>query len=384
MHLPRPRGEGWGEGEGIVSNPFIPKSAAITPATSQVLFTNRFLRLESLRYIPNQNPHSPARAGSSRFYTMTNLLPRPDVIITHESDLDGLVAGVLLQRLALKMFGADIRLESYHYNIWKQRELREKAGWVTDLTFEARMDKPNWAVIDHHATDTPPKTATLIHDLNKSAGLLCYELCKEQGLGSPTLDRLVHLNNVADLFLEDDPDFVLATDYANLVKSYQFWNLHALLGGEIEKLIDHPLLEVMAVKRRLENPLGFEWSKANVEQISPTVGYTDTVIGNTNLIVHQLLEQKATRYPVLVTLFRRTNNVVIASFRSRNGEALKVAEKCQGGGHANAAAATLPKSVRTIPDAVQYLRQLLNPGGKKEAPLNSLESLFNSIDLAQK
>jgi hypothetical protein len=30
--------------------------------------------------------------------------------------------------------------------------------------------------------------------------------------------------------------------------------------GQIEKLLDHPLLEVMAVKRRIENPLGFEWS----------------------------------------------------------------------------------------------------------------------------
>ena len=29
-------------------------------------------------------------------------LPQPDVILTHESDLDGLVAGVLLQRLAKK------------------------------------------------------------------------------------------------------------------------------------------------------------------------------------------------------------------------------------------------------------------------------------------
>ncbi len=98
--------------------------------------------------------------------------------------------------------------------------------------------------------------------------MLCYELCKDHGLGSPALDRLVHLNNVADLFLEDDPDFALAGDYANLVKIYQFWNLHALIGGEIEKLLDHPLLEVMAVKRRIEDPLGFEWSKNNVTEIS--------------------------------------------------------------------------------------------------------------------
>jgi len=309
-------------------------------------------------------------------------LPKPDVIFTHESDLDGLIAGILLQRLAKKVFHTDVPLEAHHYNFWKQREPREKAAWVTDFTFETRFDKPNWLVIDHHVTEAAPKNSTLVHDVNKSAGLLCYELCREHDLASPALDRLVHLNNVADLFLEDDPDFLIACDYANLVKHYQFWNLHALLDGEIEKLLDHPLLEVMAVKRRVENPLGYEWSKANVAELSPTIGYVDTVVGNNNLIVHQLLEQEATRYPVLVTLFRRANNMVIASFRSRNGEALKVAEKLQGGGHANAAGAVLPKSIRQIPDAVEYLRQVLNP--KKDTPLNSLENLFASIEREQK
>ena len=328
------------------------------------------------------NPCSPHHAGARMLGAMISSLSKPDVIITHESDLDGLIAGVLLRRLAKSLFGADVRLEAYHYNFWKQRELREKAGWVTDLAFEQRMDRPNWVIIDHHVTDTFPKNALLIHDVNKSAGLLCYELCKEQGLGSPALDRLVHLNNVSDLFLEDDPDFQLAGDYANLVKIYQFWNLHALLNGEIEKLLDHPLLEVMEVKRRIEDPLGFEWARANVTEISPTVGFVDTVIGNNNLIVHQLLEQQATRFPVLVTLFRRANITMIASFRSRNGEALKVAERLQGGGHPNASGASLPKSVRSIADGVNYLRQVLNP--KKDAPLNSLESLFDSLDVPSK
>jgi oligoribonuclease NrnB/cAMP/cGMP phosphodiesterase (DHH superfamily) len=304
------------------------------------------------------------------------------VILTHESDLDGLVAGVLLQRLAKKLFNSDVPLEAYHYNQWKQREPRERCAWMTDLTIEARHDKLTWVIIDHHVTDIAPRNAYLIHDISKSAGLLCYELCKEHGLGSPALDRLVHLNNVADLFLEDDPDFVLATDYASLVKIYQFWNLHAVIKGEIERLLDHPLLEVMAVKRRIENPLGFEWSKDNVTEISPTVGFVDTVIGNNNLVVHQLLEQGATRFQVLLTLFKRTNNTIIASLRSRNGEALRIAEKLQGGGHANACGAVLPKSVRSIPDGVDYLRQVLNP--KKEAPLNSLESLFAEIETGQK
>jgi hypothetical protein len=138
----------------------------------------------------------------------------------------------------------------------------------------------------------------------------------------------------------------------------------------------------MAVKRRVENPLGLAWSKENVSEISPTVGFVDTVIGNNNLIVHQLLEKHLTAHPVLVTLFRRTNGVIIASLRSRNGEALRIAEKLQGGGHANASGATLPRSVKTIPDAVNYLRQVLNP--KKEEPLNSLESIFAAIDVSQK
>ncbi|HYV30769.1 MAG TPA: DHH family phosphoesterase, partial [Candidatus Binatia bacterium] len=160
-----------------------------------------------------------------------------------------------------------------------------------------------------------------------------------------------------------------------------FWNLHALVGGRIESLLDHSLLEVMTVKRRVEDPLGFEWSRQNVKALNATVGYVDTVVGNNNLIVHQLLETQSTPYAVLVTLFRRANGVIIASLRSRNGEALRLAEKLQGGGHANAAAAPMPKSVRTVPEAVNYLRQALNPSPKRDTPLNNLESLFAAIEL---
>ncbi|HNR71961.1 MAG TPA: DHH family phosphoesterase [Verrucomicrobiota bacterium] len=313
---------------------------------------------------------------------MISSLPKPEVIITHESDLDGLVSGVLLQRLARKLFAADVRLEAYNHHNWRQRELREKSAWVADLAYEPRLDRPNWVIIDHHATALAPRNAVFIHSLNKSAALLCYELCRQQGLGSPELDRLVHLTNVGDLFLEDDPDFVLASDYASLVKHYQFWNLHALVNGQIEQLLNNPLLRVMEVKRNIEDPLGFAWARENINEISPQVGFVDTIIGNTNLIVHQLLEQGATKYPVLLTLFRRANGVIIASLRSRNGQAVKVVEKLQGGGHANASAATLPRSVKTIPDAITYLRQVLNP--QKETPVNSLEEAFAAFDQSQK
>ena len=309
-------------------------------------------------------------------------LPKPEVILTHESDLDGLVAGLLLQRLARKLHGETVPLQAYHYNFWKQRDLRERAAWVCDFTFEYRMDKPDWLVVDHHVTDAVAKNARLHHDINKSAGLLAYELCRQHGLASPALDRLVHLNDVADLFLENDPDFDVAGDYAGLVKIYSFWNLHTLIGGELENLLDHPLLEVLAVKRRVEDPIGYEWSRKNIAEISPTVGYVDNIVGNTNQIVHQLLERGATQYSVLVTLFRRSN-AIFASFRSRNGEARKIAEKFQGGGHANAAGAILPKSIRTVEAGRDFLRQILNVSAKSDPGLNSLESLFAGLDVGK-
>ncbi len=308
-------------------------------------------------------------------------LPKPQVILTHESDLDGLMSGLLLQRLAEKLHADSPRLEAWNYNGWRNREMTEPSAWVSDLTFEARLDRPNWLVIDHHATEARPQQAKLIHHLEKSAGQLCYELCREHGLASPELDRLAHLNNVADLFLVEDPDFDLANDYANLVKTYGFWNLHALIEGRLENLLDHALLEVMLVKRRIEDPIGFNWSRANVREISPVVGHVETVVGNNNLIVHRLLDEKATPYPVLLTLFRKTNGAVLVSLRSKNGQALKIAEQLKGGGHANAAGATLPRSIKQIPEAIEYLKQVLNPPTRPATGgLNSMGDLLKALD----
>src|SRR5437762_2648446 len=131
----------------------------------------------------------------------------------------------------------------------------------------------------------------------------------------------------------------------------------------------------------------FVTSCANSTNSAPpgsTFGLVNTVIGNTNQIVHQLFEQRATPFPVLITLFRRGNGMILVSLRSRNGEALKVAEKLQGGGHPNACGAILPRSIQNIPDAITYLRQVLNPSPAKRAPLNNLESLFDAIELAKK
>jgi nanoRNase/pAp phosphatase (c-di-AMP/oligoRNAs hydrolase) len=307
-------------------------------------------------------------------------LTKPDVIYTHESDLDGFISGLLLQNLAERLFEARPRLLAFHNQNWKQRPLQERTAWVTDLSFETRLDKPTWLVVDHHPTDVVPKSAQLIHDVNKSASLLAYELCQANGLRSDKLDRLVHLSNVADLFLPDDPDFVLSTDYANLIKIYGFWNVLELIEGNLERLVDHPLLQVMEVKRRVENPLGYEWSKARVRKIATNVGYVETVVGNANMIVHQMLDEKSTPYSVLLTLHRKGNGVMLVSLRSRTGDALKYAEKLHGGGHPNAAGATLPRSVQNFGDALEYLKKTLDPFKEEEVGLSSLEDAFSVVD----
>jgi hypothetical protein len=302
-------------------------------------------------------------------------LVEPQVVLTHESDLDGLVSGLLLQRLAREMFTTDVGLEAYHYQGWKARQLSERTAWVSDFTFEARLDRNSWLVVDHHASEARPSAAQLIHDPNKSASRLCYELCQEHGIASPELDRIIELTDIGDLFQETHADFVEACDYANLVKSYGFWNLHSLIGGRIEGLLDHPLLEVMRVKRKVEDPIGLAWAKDHVEALSPEVGLVRPVVGNTNVIVHQLLEQCVTPHAVLATLFKKGNGAFIVSFRSRNGEALKVATRLDGGGHPNASGATLPRSVNDHEAAAEYIRQRLNP----TLPASSLNGMQDLI-----
>ncbi len=304
-------------------------------------------------------------------------LPKPEVIITHESDLDGFVAGHLLQRLAQQLFNTAVPLQAWNYTNWEQRNLRERTAWVTDLSFTPRLDKAGWVIVDHHHTDTAPQHAQLIHDATKSATLLCYELCAQHGLGSEKLARLAHLTNVGDLYLTADPDFVTAVDYGALIKQYLFWNIHDLIGDDLEALVDHPLLEVVATRRRVENPLGYAYSLKNLTPLSDTVALVDTAVGDTNAIVHRLLEEKAAPQPVLATLTVRARTVSV-SLRSRNGEALGVAQRLQGGGHPNAAGATLPHTIQRIPDAMEYLKRTLDP--KTAAAGSGLQSLASAFD----
>lgn len=308
-----------------------------------------------------------------------NRLPEPEIIFTHESDLDGFVAGILLKYLAKKVFDKDVTLKAYHYGAWENFEIRHKQAWISDLSFEKRFDRAGWMVVDHHTFTHQAENVMLVHDNAKSAGLLAYELCKEHGIQNEALDKLVHYNNVADLFLKDDPEFALATDYASIIKVYGFWSIFSILDGKLENLLDHPLLRIVAMKREIENPIGFDWSTRNIIEISPTVALVKTTIGNVNLIIDRMLEEKVTPHPVLMTLGKRNNGPMTVSLRSRNGEALPIAQTLQGGGHPNACGASLPKIIHHQNDAVEFLRNTLNPPVEKTVPLD-VDDLFKAIE----
>ena len=78
-------------------------------------------------------------------------------------------------------------------------------------------------------------------------------------------------------------------------------------------------------------------------------------------------------------LYRKGTGTVIASLRSRNGEALEVASVLQGGGHPNASGATLPRAVQNSPDALEYLKRTLNPS-TKEPEVKSLEHALTDLE----
>jgi len=305
-------------------------------------------------------------------------LPRPDVILTHESDLDGFVSGHLLQRLAKAVHGVDVRLEAWNTQAWKQRPLKENSAWVCDLAYDPRLDRPDWVIIDHHPVEDRPRRARFIQDTTHSAAKLCYAFCCDAGLGNPTLDRIVELTDIGDLFAEEHPDFELSQEYAALLKSYPFWNLSKLLGGQIEALLDHPLLEVVRARKRIEDPIGLAWSRQRITEVTPSLGWVDIAVGNANLIVHELLRSPDCRHAILATMIKKAAAGIVISLRSRNGEALPIAQKLQGGGHPNAAGATLPRSVQTFPDALEFLRRILDP---KPQPVGNLEAAFSTLRL---
>ena len=301
------------------------------------------LRLARVRKV--LSPGWPGIAQTPNVSAMSRL-PRPEVILTHESDLDGLLAGLLCQRLCRAWFDAEVPLLAYHTHAWRQRQLFETSAWVCDFSFEPRLDLANWVIVDHHPCSDRPQHAQLLHDSEKSAAALVYQLCQTEGLVTEKLDRLVQLNDVADRFLVDDPEFYSALDHAGMVKTFGFWNLVRLIDGDAERLLNHPLVAITRLKRQVEDPIGLAWSREHITELPSGVGLVETVVGNPNPIIHELLQAPGN---------------FLASLRSRNGEALQIAERLKGGGHPNASGPTLPRSTQSIPDAVAYLNQILAP-----------------------
>jgi len=96
--------------------------------------------------------------------------------------------------------------------------------------------------------------------------------------------------------------------------------------------------------------------------------------------MNQLLKEPELSDHVLISVSRRAPYQFGVSLRSRNGKAREVASKLQGGGHANAAGATLPKSVKSVTTGVEYIRQLLAPKNIADSDENGLSGLASALD----
>ena len=128
-------------------------------------------------------------------------LPQPEVVITHESDLDGFVSGHLLQRLANHLFDLKPKLQAWNYTNFEKRPLREDCAWVCDLNFSKRMDRENWLVVDHHQTDHEPQNARLILDPLLVLELVGVEAADKTGQHSVlfTREETTAHNSVGDI-----------------------------------------------------------------------------------------------------------------------------------------------------------------------------------------
>jgi len=71
---------------------------------------------------------------------------------------------------------------------------------------------------------------------------------------------------------------------------------------------------------------------------------------------------------------------MIVSLRSKRGEAIKLAEKLMGGGHLNAAGATLPRSIQDVTSAIAYLRQQFAPAPPPPEEVVDLEAAFENLN----
>ena len=277
-----------------------------------------------------------------------------------------------------------VPLEAYNYQNWKLREPRGAiTAWVCDLSFEPRLDTrragSSWTTMPPSSrAERPPVSCctTLRRSGRVESAMIC---AASKRTDRPSLTGWSTSTTSPICTSTQTTNFRWPWITPNLVKTYHFWYLLALVEGKFEALFDHPLLEVMAVKRRVEDPLGYEWCAKNVVRLSPLAGYVPTIIGNNNIIAHQLLERKATPFGVMVTLFKKANNTVVASLRSRQARRWFWRRSCKGRRSPQCPSAYTLAALRRnqFDDAIRYLqKQVFDPAPAKDQPLNSLVQAF--------
>lgn len=278
----------------------------------------------------------------------------PVVIYTHREDMDGLLSGILAQRLAYAKYGKVIPVAGLTYDDIRLVDPKNTA-WFCDLSLDGTKLSENVynTFFDHHNWKNPPAGTGFIEKDNEksAAGVVATVLNAEDHKMMDGLFELVLTVQAGDLHKIDDVRYETARDLQYLLEQVGFEAMWNSFADHPEKMLESPMLPAMRERRDLEDEEGFLQAK---ESLIKTVwgGIVQFKIGDwtdiLNRISTEVLDNKTCAY------ISKVADGFEVRFISENGSAIKIATKLGGGGHPDASGAIL--NVVGYDDVVKFLQ----------------------------
>lgn len=268
----------------------------------------------------------------------------PTVIYTHRDDLDGLLSGMLAQRLAFAIFGKSIPVRAISYGDIQLVDAKNPA-WFTDLCPEREelTTNPENSFFDHHHWDEMPTGPSYIEDSEEksAAGVVASVLESIAPQFMRGLTPVIDMVQAGDLHKIDDEQYGTARDLQylfNLLGFDAMWYRFAMDPGA---LLTAPELPTLRERRTRDDLEGWNQCHESLKKtswggvVTFTVGDWVTVMDR---VSRELLGGKT------VARLARKDDGFEVRVLSTDGSALKVAEALGGGGHPNAGGAMIPFS----------------------------------------
>jgi SPP1 gp7 family putative phage head morphogenesis protein len=288
---------------------------------------------------------------STKNFTFESL-KEPVAIYCHVDDMDGLLGGVSMQRLAWVIFGKVVPVIPMTYGNSKLINPKDPC-WTIDLDLHnhAIADNPDCFIVDHHIWEDVPAGSYWIDgtETMSAAGMACrlFNEAIESGCGVMTNVRgmmisknLYETVEVGDCWKDADPRFELSRDIQYFMTTIGFDAMWVRFANNIENILIAPELPYMHEKRVKDEME----QVANARQHLIPVSWGSIVDSPAGSFVATIIA-KETNKPVAYIKASGVGSCVC--FKSSNGEAIKLSKSLGGGGHANSAGAYIdaPKAV---------------------------------------